>query len=1322
MSFFFFLLSVLGPRGEAGTCAVDSGLSLLNTYCISNTSEPCAFDPGTGTGGGRYGDGQYQLVTARDSQSGSLITFCFMRVCPNYAGGGNWEFMKSHYWEQCGSTLTGLGGYSAGRGGVGAGAGACATRKPGSIINIDNQILMEKIPVVGTGFDLLYSSERSIGHFESFQVHFPITTDLRPEVSSVTLRIYNEIDSEIESMTFSNLTENMSYDFTASGLDAFGGIPLGTLRYRAVITEARTGYSIPVESILNIGVFNAKLIGLGGWVPSIWHFYDPSSKILHRGDGSIRRVDGQAIPTGYRVAEEGGELVYEFDSVGRILSTRTGVTGQQIYSFAYVAGKLASITSFPGTLVTTFSYDSLGRLNAILAPRGQVTVATIDNNGYLASISNPANETYAMTYRGGTGLLETFGKPNGTVSTFEYDAQGLLRKDSHSGGFFAELVRLTQTIDGKSQRYRSKMGRTTTVYHDRTVSRTIHPNGKETWSSLSSYSSQVVNQQVSYSYGWTAHPRFGSMAKLYNSATLNDGNVTSGISRTENVTLSDPANPFSIASWTVQERANVREVNSSYEPIARTWTMQSKLGKTSSWQMDMYERTTKTQRGNLTPVEYIYSDDQLTRIAQGARAATFRYCPRGLLISRTNALQQTTGFVYDSAERLRGIFLPDLRAITLDYNQIGQVTGITPFLRPQHIFSFNASELPSGYQPPPLAGVSIVGTSYGYNDDKQLIQIVRPDGGTIDFSYATTSGFLQTMTTPSGIYTYQINNSNEKISDIVGPTGLRVSRLFSGNYLTSSTLKTSQQTFWQYDTDYHSKFGKKIQDRIYANSSSASMSYSYNDDADLVSAGTLSLSYSYPNGLMTGSNQGSATDSYTYNSFGEVDSYTAKFGGITLYSYNLARDLLGRIVSKSIFSDGAGSTVDEYTFDGSGRLVEVMRDMAAIAKYGYDVNGNRNSGVVDGVATSAVYDSQDRMLSYGVFEYAYNANGDLLSKTNSLTAATTSYVYDVLGNLMSVTLPSGDVVSYEVDGFNRRVGRKVNGTLVRRYIYMDQIHIIAELDATTGKIARQYVYGSKQNIPDYFIEGGDEYRIFSDHLGSPRIIIRISDGVIVQKMDHDEFGRVRVDTNPGYTPFGFAGGIYDSYTGLVRFGARDYDPMTGRWTSKDPIMFEGGDTNLYGYVLNDPVNLIDPMGTDWTDAGFAMTDAAAGFSDMASFGLSSTLMDNFSGGGGVNKCSGAYRGGQAGALAVSVGRLAYAGLAKGAAMMSSPQAAVAARNSLKFIFRGGLWSGRMYSYEAMLAKYGSAAGAGAAAGRTNAGANAWAAGAAASYGGQCGCE
>lgn len=84
-------------------------------------------------------------------------------------------------------------------------------------------------------------------------------------------------------------------------------------------------------------------------------------------------------------------------------------------------------------------------------------------------------------------------------------------------------------------------------------------------------------------------------------------------------------------------------------------------------------------------------------------------------------------------------------------------------------------------------------------------------------------------------------------------------------------------------------------------------------------------------------------------------------------------------------------------------------------------------------------------------------------------------------------------------------------------------------------------------------------------------------------MDYDEFGNVIYDSNPGFQPFGFAGGLYDKDTGLVRFGARDYDSITGRWTAKDPLLFNGGDTNLFGYVGENSINKIDSLGLYGTD-------------------------------------------------------------------------------------------------------------------------------------------
>jgi RHS repeat-associated protein len=210
-----------------------------------------------------------------------------------------------------------------------------------------------------------------------------------------------------------------------------------------------------------------------------------------------------------------------------------------------------------------------------------------------------------------------------------------------------------------------------------------------------------------------------------------------------------------------------------------------------------------------------------------------------------------------------------------------------------------------------------------------------------------------------------------------------------------------------------------------------------------------------------------------------------------------------------------------------------------------------------------------------VTTYGYSANGELQSTTTG--GQTTTYQYDVLGNLKSVVGPTGFTIEYITDGQNRRIGKKVNGTLTQGWLYQNQLNPVAELDGT-GAVVSRFVYGTKANVPDYLVKGGVTYRIVSDHLSSPRLVINTADGTVAQRLDYDEFGNVILDTNPGFQPFGFAGGLYDRQTELTRFGARDYDALIGRWTARDPILFRGLSTNLYGYVVNDPVNLTDPFG------------------------------------------------------------------------------------------------------------------------------------------------
>ncbi len=133
---------------------------------------------------------------------------------------------------------------------------------------------------------------------------------------------------------------------------------------------------------------------------------------------------------------------------------------------------------------------------------------------------------------------------------------------------------------------------------------------------------------------------------------------------------------------------------------------------------------------------------------------------------------------------------------------------------------------------------------------------------------------------------------------------------------------------------------------------------------------------------------------------------------------------------------------------------------------------------------------------------------------------------------------------------------------------------VLQLDAT-GAVEAEFVYGTRVNVPDYIIKNGHRYRMLSDHLGSVRMIVDDVTGEVAQRMDYDPWGKVMGDSNTGFQVFGFAGGLYDPDTGLVRFGARDYDAEMGRWTSKDPIGFGGGDSNLYGYVVATLVSSTD---------------------------------------------------------------------------------------------------------------------------------------------------
>jgi RHS repeat-associated protein len=880
-------------------------------------------------------------------------------------------------------------------------------------------------------------------------------------------------------------------------------------------------------------------------------------------------VGGLAVP-----AADGSEI-YLFTASGRHVQTLAGLTGALRYAFAYDSGgRLAAVTDDNGN-VTTIERDSAGAPTAIVGPFGQRTTLAVNPEGYLHRITSPAGEAVQLTYTA-AGLLTSLTNPRGQLSRYTYDAQGYLIGATDPTGAARTITRIGTNKD-YTVTLTSALGRATTYRVERVSTGAM----RQTTTDPTGVQSQVVTgqdgvQTATYPDGTTVavvlgpDPRWGMQVPFATSVTVTTpGGTTQTTTTQRTATLATPGDVLSLHTSSETVTINGQAFTTAYDAPSRTFTHTSPAGRQARAIVDDRGRPTQAQIGGLNPISYAYdSRGRLATTTQGAGAASrttaLAYGSDGFLASATDAIGRTTAFTSDANGRISEQSFPDGALSRFTYDENGNVTTLTPPGWSDHTFSYTARDQVAVYAAP-VVGAENNQTGYGYDADRQRVRIDRPDGQSVGFQYDS-AGRLKLLDMVSDDHSYDYDATG-RLNTLSTPT-TALAYVYDGELSTGTTWSgaVAGSVTLSYDNNF----------RVTARRVNGSnpIALQYDQDGLPTQVGDLTLTRDAQSGLVTATTLGTISDVTTYDGFGDPTSYTARHSGSPVYAASYTRDLLGRISQKTETLGGATHVFD-YTYDLAGRLSEVRQDGALVASYAYDANGNRLSRTDTGGTTNATYDAQDRLNQYGSTTYAHNPNGERQTKTTG--AFSTTYQYDGLGNLIGVTLPGGTPIAYLLDGQERRIGKKVNGTLVQGFLYQDELRPIAELDGA-GAVVSRFVYATGGSVPDYLIKGGVTYRIITDHLGSPRLVLDIATGQMTQRLDYDAFGNVTLDTHPGFQPFGFAGGLYDWQTGLVHFGAREYDQETGRWITKDPIGFAGGDGNLYAYVGNEPVNNVDPEG------------------------------------------------------------------------------------------------------------------------------------------------
>ncbi|MGC1123365.1 MAG: RHS repeat-associated core domain-containing protein, partial [Candidatus Methanofastidiosia archaeon] len=449
---------------------------------------------------------------------------------------------------------------------------------------------------------------------------------------------------------------------------------------------------------------------------------------------------------------------------------------------------------------------------------------------------------------------------------------------------------------------------------------------------------------------------------------------------------------------------------------------------------------------------------------------------------------------------------------------------------------------------------------YQYNSAAQLVTVIYPDS--------------------SVVFTYDANGNRTSMQDAVSST------VYSYDSLNRLTSEVKTIDGIDYTTSYAHDEASNVTSITYPDGTVISQTYDNLNRLQSVD-GYAQFTWNADSLIQEISYQNDVTTTYVYDLRGRPEQIRTSKDSNDIMNLTYNYDSAGNILHMK--NEDSSSIREEwnYTYDPLDRLLTAAGGPPGETyslDYQYDSTGNRTQLN----STAYTYNEMNELLSLsdpsGNSTFTYDIYGNLLTKDDGQNLW--EYSYDYENRLLSVKKDGQVMEEYLYDGDGKRI-KKVDADSERVYVY-SSLNVLYEVNTTT-QMEAVYIYGPTGQLAKKVNDITEYYN--TDHLGSTRLVTS-ENGVTIEEIMYEPFGEQLNETDERYT---YNGKELDE-TGLYYYGARYYDPVIGRFTSRDPLTGkkESPQTlNRYAYCLNNPLKYTDPTGTDGEDSQKKVEDVFA---------------------------------------------------------------------------------------------------------------------------------